>query len=217
MMKCSRRDLLRRRSTSVIARLLPSLQSLNLVRRRGVSASVRNCCFEVADHDWLLTEVKVLAHLLWPLCGPDQLSPEDRDGLDPWLLSKIDEKDDTVREPDTQTRKTILDALRLLCSEKPSRQFLRRNRAYPIVRDLDAVEDDAEVAEIAFSIVNFLARDEQEGDNEDIIGRDPNEEASTNVPSPSTHSRTAPMSLVTAKEDNKDIEDLSDSILNDIE
>ena len=40
------RDLLRKRTTNLIASLLPQLDSCNPIRRRGVACAVRNCCFE---------------------------------------------------------------------------------------------------------------------------------------------------------------------------
>jgi hypothetical protein len=51
------RDLLRRRSTKILPALLPELNSPSVVRRRGIAAAIRNCCYETADHDWLLHEV----------------------------------------------------------------------------------------------------------------------------------------------------------------
>lgn len=51
------RDLIRRRSTRILPRLLTQLEASSAVRRRGAAAAVRNCCYETQDHDWLLHEV----------------------------------------------------------------------------------------------------------------------------------------------------------------
>mmetsp|Transcript_48789 Transcript_48789/g.110729 ORF Transcript_48789/g.110729 Transcript_48789/m.110729 type:complete len:263 (+) Transcript_48789:58-846(+) len=55
------RDLLRRRSTNILPRLLGQLKSKNPVRRRGVAVAICNCCYETQDHDWLLNEVSSVA------------------------------------------------------------------------------------------------------------------------------------------------------------
>lgn len=164
------RDLLRRRSTNILPQLLPQLESPNVIRRRGVAAAVRNCCYETSDHDWLLSEVGVVPRLLLSLAGPEPLDAPEREGMDPWLLQRLDEAGpNKVREPDPEVRRSMLGAIQLLCTEKASRQHLRRGRVYPIVRNLDQVEDNKEVAEIAFGIINFLVRDEEEGDNEEVL------------------------------------------------
>lgn len=165
------RDLLRRRSTNLLPRLLPHLESPNLVRRRGVAAAAKNCCYETSDHSWLLHEVGIVPRLLLPLAGPEPLDGVEREGMDAWLLEQLDiagEKKE--REPNVDVRKTLLGAIQLLCTEKASRQALRKSRAYPIIKNCDTAEPDEKAKEIAFNIINFLVRDEEEGDNEDILG-----------------------------------------------
>lgn len=165
------RDLLRRRSTQLVVRLLPQLASPNPVRRRGIAAAVRNCCFEVGDHEWLLHEVRVDNHLLLPLAGPEPLTAAERDGMDPWLRERLDAAGPgKEREPDAEVRRSLLGALQLLCTEKASRQFLRKRRAYPLIRNYDQSETDEANSEIAFNVVNFLVRDEEQGDNEGLVG-----------------------------------------------
>jgi hypothetical protein len=41
-----------------------------LVRRGGVIGAVRNCCFDTAYHEMLLTDMDLLTRLLLPLAGP---------------------------------------------------------------------------------------------------------------------------------------------------
>jgi hypothetical protein len=166
------RDLLRRRSTNILPRLVLQLQSPNPVRRRGAASSIRNCCYETMDHDWLLHEVGIVGHLLLPLAGPEPLTEAERDGLLEMVKEVLDkEGSNKVRENDDATKEAILNALYLLCTSKVSRQFLRRVRAYPIVRNLDLVETNEKNKEIIYNIVSFLIRDEEEGDNEAILGK----------------------------------------------
>ena len=170
------RDLLRRRSTRIMPALLPQLASPRVTRRRGIAASLRNCCYETQDHAWLLHEVGILSHLLLPLAGPETLAPEEREGMEPFLLESLDRIGaDKEREEDDETRSSLLNAIHLLCTEKASRQYLRSHRAYPIIRNLDVAEPSEPLKEIAFNVVNFLIRDEEEGDNKAVMGA-PSEE-----------------------------------------
>ena len=109
-------------------------------------------------------------------------------------------------EPDEETRKSLLGALQLLCTKKSSRQFLRRHRAYPIIRNLDNWESSEAVKEIAFNVVNFLVRDEEEGDNEDLYGKTNAEQeeqksggADDNATGNTTSPQTSQTSQATAK------------------
>mmetsp|Transcript_16616 Transcript_16616/g.21562 ORF Transcript_16616/g.21562 Transcript_16616/m.21562 type:complete len:413 (+) Transcript_16616:15-1253(+) len=166
------RDLLRRRSTKILPRLALELNSKNVIRRRGAAASIRNCCYETMDHDWLLYDIEIVGHLLLPLSGPEPLLESERDGLLPMILNELEKQgNNKKREDDIETRKSLLNAIHLLCTSKISRQFLRKVRAYPIIRNMDNVENESDNKEIIFNIVNFLIRDEEDGDNEDILGK----------------------------------------------
>ena len=48
------RDLHRRRSTGILAQLIPQLRSASVLRRRGTAGTLYNMCFEEEDHYWLL-------------------------------------------------------------------------------------------------------------------------------------------------------------------
>ena len=156
------RDLLRRRSTKVLPRLVHELASPNPVRRRGVAAAMRNCCYETQDHDWLLSEVNILAHLLLPLAGPEEFLAEERDGMEEMVLVALDaEGASKVREPDEETRAAIFSALHLLACTKTSRQYMRRKRAYPVIRNADLAETSEQSKEVVMNIVQFLIRSEK--------------------------------------------------------
>mmetsp|Transcript_49541 Transcript_49541/g.84764 ORF Transcript_49541/g.84764 Transcript_49541/m.84764 type:complete len:148 (-) Transcript_49541:102-545(-) len=87
------------------------------------------------------------------------------------VLAAIDAQgSNKEREADVETRRCLLTALQLLCVSKVSRQVLRSKRAYPIIRNMDLAESDETNKEIVVHIVNFLVRDEEDGDNEDILG-----------------------------------------------
>jgi hypothetical protein len=113
------RDLLRRRSTNVLPRLILELESPSAVRRRGTAAALRNCCYETLDHDWLLHEVGLLGRLLLSLAGPEPMTAGETNGMEELVLTKLEAQGaNKQREPDFETRKAILNALHLLCSTK---------------------------------------------------------------------------------------------------
>lgn len=68
--------------------------------------------------------------------------------------------DEKEREPDKAVRALLLETLLLFCSSRSGREELRKRKAYPVVREVDVVEDDEENSEIIYKIVNFLQRDE---------------------------------------------------------
>lgn len=87
----------------LLQQLLPFVSYKDsLIRRGGVVGTVRNCCFDVETHRWLLSdEVDVLSRLLLPLAGNEEYSDEDNDKL-PIDLQYLPE--DKTREPDPDIR-----------------------------------------------------------------------------------------------------------------
>lgn len=151
------------RSTSVLQMILPQLKSKNPVRRQGIAGVVKNCCFEKDSSWWLLNEAKILSHILYPLAGPEELDIDEKQGMDPdlWI-----EGPDKVREPDIATRLLLVESILLLCATgRKSRETLRVQRTYVILKMADMVEESEEVSERINECVQFIRRDE-DGTNE---------------------------------------------------
>lgn len=91
------------RDSYVIQRLLPFTEYADsLVRRGGIVGTLKNCCFDVESHEWLLSpEVDILSCLLLPLAGPEEFDDEDNDKL-PISLQYLPET--KQREPDLDIR-----------------------------------------------------------------------------------------------------------------
>lgn len=87
----------------VIQRLLPFTGYLDsVVRRKGVVATLKNCCFDVEHHEWLLGEnVDILPNFLLPLADGTEFDEEDNDKL-PIDLQYLPE--DKHRESDAEIR-----------------------------------------------------------------------------------------------------------------
>jgi len=155
-------------SSSVLESILPQLRSKNSIRRRGIAGTIKNCCLNSESAWWLLNELSLTKHLLYPLAGPEELDIDEKRGLDPdlWL-----EGPDKTREPDRHTRLYLLESILLLCATgRNSRKTLRLARSYIILKFADMVEEDEEVSDCINDCVQYLRRDEEgtrEGSSDD--------------------------------------------------
>ncbi|KAM8867349.1 protein HGH1 homolog [Synchiropus picturatus] len=152
----------------VIQRLLPFTQFQDsVVRRGGVIGTLRNCCFDHAHHEWLLSDaVDILTFLLLPLAGPEELSEEENEGL-PVDLQYLPE--DKKREEDPDIRKMLLETLLLLTATKVGRQTLKEKNVYPIMREFHHWEKDAHVVAACEKVVQVLIGDEPEQGMENLM------------------------------------------------
>ncbi|XP_071848422.1 protein HGH1 homolog [Apostichopus japonicus] len=143
----------------VIQRLLPYTQyTASDVRRRGVVTALKNCCFEIDYHEWLLSDsVDILPYLLLPLAGPEQLNEDEMEGM-PEDLQYLDE--DKEREPDPAIRKLLIDTLTKLCTTKPGREMMKAKRAYIIMREFDKWERNEQLNDICQDLIQHLIGDE---------------------------------------------------------
>ena len=150
--------------------LLPYLKSKNPVRRRGVAGTVKNCCLETDSAWWLLNELQIVKHILYPLAGPEELDVDEKRGLDPdlWL-----EGPDKVREPDHFARLYLVESLLLLCATgRKSRETIRLAKTYVILKWADMVEEQEDISERINECVQYLRRDEQgmpEGSSDELV------------------------------------------------
>jgi len=147
----------------IIQRLLPFTEYAGShVKKGGVIGALRNCCFHHESHEWLLSpEVDILPRLLLPLAAqtPEHLTDEEIDGL-PVDLQYLDE--DKKIEEDPDLRKMLLEALVQLCAKRSSREILRKNNAYIILRELHKVETNREVLLAVENVVDILIKTEDE-------------------------------------------------------
>ncbi|XP_068451976.1 protein HGH1 homolog [Clinocottus analis] len=152
----------------VIQRLLPFTQyQASVVRRGGVVGTLRNCCFDHAHHEWLLSDaVDVLPFLLLPLAGPEELTEEENDGL-PVDLQYLPE--DKRREEDPDIRKMLLETLLLLTATKSGRDSLAQKKVYPIMREFHKWEKDVHVSAACEKLVQVLIGDEPERGMENLM------------------------------------------------
>jgi hypothetical protein len=158
------------KGVSMLEKLLPELKSSNPIRRRGIAGMLKNCCFEKDASWWLIHEVDVIPKILYPLAGPEELSIDEKRGMDPdlWL-----EGPDKVREPDHVTRLLLVESILLLCaSGRKSRENIRVQRTYVILKMMDLTEESEEISERINECVQYIRRDEegtQEGSSDRLV------------------------------------------------
>ncbi|XP_077582009.1 protein HGH1 homolog [Stigmatopora nigra] len=152
----------------VIQRLLPFTQyEASAVRRGGVIGVLRNCCFDSANHEWLLGDhVDILPFLLLPLAGPEELSEEDNDAL-PVDLQYLPE--DKTREQDPDIRKMLVETLMLLTATKDGRRTLKDKNVYVIMREFHRWEKEPKVGCACEKLIQVLIGDEPEEGMENLL------------------------------------------------
>ncbi|XP_076761357.1 protein HGH1 homolog [Xylocopa sonorina] len=155
------RRYLMQRDRSVIQRLLPFTEyEDSLVRRGGIVGTLKNCCFDIENHEWLLSpEVDILSCLLLPLAGPEEFSDEDNDKL-PISLQYLPET--KQRESDVDIRIMLLEALNQLCATKKGREILREKNTYLILREYHKWEQNKNALLACENVVDILIRTEEE-------------------------------------------------------
>ncbi|KAG9355411.1 hypothetical protein JZ751_000249 [Albula glossodonta] len=152
----------------VVQRLLPYTQyDDSTIRRGGVVGTLRNCCFDYAHHEWLLSDaVDILPFLLLPLAGPEELTEEENEGL-PVDLQYLPE--DKKREEDPDIRKMLIETLHLLTATKVGRQILKDKNTYPIMREFHRWETEPHVLAACEKLVQVLIGDEPEPGMENLL------------------------------------------------
>ncbi|XP_045130041.1 protein HGH1 homolog [Portunus trituberculatus] len=161
------RKLIMDKNGFVLNRLLPFVTCKESVDRRYAAvATLHNCCFDKASHEWLLgEEVEVTGRLLLPLAGPDTFTLEENDKL-PLDLQYL--PNDKTREPEPNIRRLLLEALMQLCVTRHGRESLREQNVYLVLREHHKWETDHHCLMLNEDVVNLLIRTEDEIGADDL-------------------------------------------------
>lgn len=135
----------------------------SIIRRLGVACTIKNVCFEVKYHCVLLDDRKngigLLPYLLLPLMGGEEYDMDETEGmLEECQFLPSDKK----REESTEIMTIHLESLILLTTTKAGRDYLRKVKVYPIVRELHLSVESQNVREACDRLVNILMRDDEE-------------------------------------------------------
>jgi len=149
------RKLILKPSKNIFTLLMPTINDASLRRRLGIIGLVKNCCFEVEAHNYLLSEeVDLLSQLLLPLRGSEKLDDKDQEGMDSKLhnINNLDKQ----REQIPECRKMILESMLMLTKTRSGRDFMRKKKVYPILREHDKTETDEKNKDLIQELVEIL-------------------------------------------------------------
>ncbi|KAJ8655716.1 hypothetical protein O0I10_008601 [Lichtheimia ornata] len=151
----------------------------NVIRRGGVDATIKNCCFETRQHERILDaeQLNTLPFILLPLCGNEEYDMEEFEQF-PEEIQLLD--DDKKRESDSVLRLLLCESLLLLTHTRFGREYLRQKQVYRVIQRLHAQEKDDKIKEKCEAIVDMLIREEkgaevseikeqEEEDDEDMV------------------------------------------------
>jgi len=156
----------------VIKEIVPFLKSSNVMRRRGISGTLRNGLLLKENHFWLNEEkAQLLPSLLYPLYDESfQFKEDEKNGLS-FLLSIIPKG--KKLEVDKMCRKHLLESLLMFSKNKTVNLQLREKQLYPFMRELDSLEEEEDLKELIVQIVEYLVLDWEnskfEGNKEETI------------------------------------------------
>lgn len=160
--KTTGRDLFCQKGAELLQRILPFVhlsEEGSIIRKGGAIGLLKNICFDSSRHDFLLEDLNVLPFILLPLAGPEDFDEEDMDKF-PIELQYLG--GDKKRESDPDLRKMLLESLAQLCATRKSRDFLRTNGVYEILRELHKWENTDDGDKLALlaceKVVDILIR-----------------------------------------------------------
>ncbi|XP_041421507.1 protein HGH1 homolog isoform X1 [Xenopus laevis] len=161
------RDFILDRDRCVIQRLLPYVTAGSTVRKGGIVGTLRNCCFNHRDHEWLLSDqVDLLPFLLLPLAGGEEYTDEEMESLPPDLQYLPEDKE---RESDPDIRKMLIETVQLLCATAGGRRIVRQKGTYLIMRELHSWERESYVSRACEKLIQVLIGDEPEAGLENLM------------------------------------------------
>ena len=159
------RKIILKQSSGYMEKLTLQIRSKNNCRRRGVIGCIKTCLFDNDIHWWMVHELKILTPLVIPLVVNTPFTDDEKNGMDP-LIWMSAENPDKKRDNDDDIIKMILECIILLCQKRAIRDYIRKCKVYPVVRNLDYDQSNEDISSIIFEIVNFIYRDEDPDNND---------------------------------------------------
>jgi len=140
------------------------------VRRKGVASAIKNIAFEIPCHAQLIAEdeIDILPYILLPITGSEEYDEDDMMDMlaDLQLLPP-----DKERDSDPNIIQTHIETLMLLTTTKEVRDYLRKVKVYPIVRETHMRVDNEGVQDACERLVQVLMRDDADTEEEQKSSR----------------------------------------------
>lgn len=150
--------------------LLPSSGFKDVRRRRGVIATIRNCLLETAHHVWLTEPPINLHHAILILLVPGRGTFDDTEKRAmPVDLRDIVFEGNHEPEPDTESRRLLVECLTTLQYHANIATKIKAISAYPIIRELERFEKDREVIDRIYDCVELLLREHESGSSAVVV------------------------------------------------
>ncbi|ORZ36620.1 hypothetical protein BCR44DRAFT_124243 [Catenaria anguillulae PL171] len=152
--------------TSALSKLLCFTSHPDLIRRGGITSTVKNVTFDLRAHTSLLDAAHpnyILHSLLTPVAPADladtllEREVDDLDRVPDWLLSL---PTDHFVEKAAELRRVLVEALLVLATTRAGRQVLREAGTYLVIREAHVAEKDARTRIVIERVVDMLMRDE---------------------------------------------------------
>ncbi|CAH2083702.1 unnamed protein product [Euphydryas editha] len=138
----------------------------SVIRRGGAIGTVRNLSFDTDYHEFLLrNDIDLLTYLLLPLMGNEEYPDDEMDKLPIALQYLPKEK---KRDADVDIRKMIIETLNKLCAKRKSREILRDNGVYYVLREYHKWEKDPNALLACENVVDILIQKEDEVGADDL-------------------------------------------------
>ncbi|XP_002166928.1 protein HGH1 homolog isoform X1 [Hydra vulgaris] len=156
------RHLFLKKDECLLKRLLPFTEyEKSLSRRLSVSRIIKNCLFETDYHEWLLSDdIDIIIHLLMPLAGPEEFTPDENECL-PLDLQYL--PDTKQREKNKDVQILLCESLFQLCATKSCRLQLKNNGTYYVLREFHrSLDNDDVIEEPLVNLIQVLIGDEPE-------------------------------------------------------
>eukprot|EP00252_Welwitschia_mirabilis_P006815 TRINITY_DN17715_c0_g1_i2.p1 TRINITY_DN17715_c0_g1~~TRINITY_DN17715_c0_g1_i2.p1 ORF type:complete len:296 (+),score=64.75 TRINITY_DN17715_c0_g1_i2:159-1046(+) len=141
---------------SFLKQIIRQSDSTSILRRKGVSGTLRNCCFEVETQ---LPNFLVMAQFLWPalllpLAGKQAYSEEDRRKMPLELASPLSHERETEKDPEIRIQ--AAESLYMIAIQKDGREALWSVNGARILEIGYQDEEDAQVMEAYERIGSLL-------------------------------------------------------------
>jgi hypothetical protein len=136
------------------------------IRRKGVASTIKNVAFDIDAHPSFLSEqgIDILPYVLLPITGNEEYdADESMDMLPDLQLLSPDKK----RDADTTIIQTHIETLTLLTTTRLGRDYMRKVKVYPIIRETHSRVNDPDVHEACDRLVQVLMRDEADEGKEE--------------------------------------------------
>ncbi|KAH7035588.1 uncharacterized protein B0I36DRAFT_318658 [Microdochium trichocladiopsis] len=140
------------------------------VRRKGVASTIKNIAFEIPYHQQLIAddEIDILPYILLPIMGSEEY---DEDEMMEMLTDLQLLPPDKQRDSDPNIIQTHVETLLLLTTTKEVRDYLRKVKVYPIIRETHMHVENDGVQDACERLVQVLMRDDATAEEEEQAAR----------------------------------------------